>query len=149
MLLYLSEFIFLQEKKPKSFGSDDLTNDDELLKSSPIRPAPKKEGGRSKKLLATNDSDDSDFGATVAKQKKPKKISADKPPAAKKAKHTKPKTAPKKKAKKPAPGESSDEGSGSDTNFDISDVGPARDRPGRTKTISKYNFGTDSEDEFA
>ena len=116
------------------------------MKPSPTKVGKTKVGGRSKKLFASNGSDDSDFGTTVAKEKS-KKSSSDKPPAAKKAKVIKPKTTPKKKTKKNAFGDSSDNASGSDTKFDMSDVGPARDRPGRVKTVSKYNFGSDS-DEF-
>ena len=128
-------------------SSDKWSNDEELMKPSPAKVGKTKAGGRSKKLFASNGSDDSDFGSTVAKEKSKKSSSSDKPPAAKKAKIVKPKTTPKKKTKKNAFGDSSEDASGSDTNFDISDVGPARDRPGRTKTVSKYNFGSDS-DEF-
>ena len=125
-------------------------SNDELVEVSAVQTH-KKKGGRAKKLLASNGSDDSDFGATVAKPKKPKKARNDKPPAAKKAKVTKPKAVPKKKSK-PAFGDSSEDQSGSGSEFDISDVGPARDRPERArKTISTYNFGgsDDSDSEFA
>ena len=131
--------------KPEKGSEDDWSNDEELMKPSHKQPNKKKTNGQSKKLLASNDdSDDSDFGSTVAKQKVKKSVSA-KPPAPKKAKVSKPKAV--KKTKKHAFGESSDEGSGSDATFDLSNVGPARDRPGRAKTVSKYNFGGDSSDD--
>lgn len=135
-----------QETKREDGSADDCSNDEDLVKASPVQLDKKKGGARAKKLIP-NGSDDSDFGATVAKPKKPKKSSADKPPAAKKAKVAKP-----KKKSKHAFGDSSDEKSGSGSDFDISDVGPARDRPGRArKTISTYNFGddSDSDQEFA
>ena len=128
----------------KTEMGNDWSDDEDLMKPSPKQPNKTKSNGQSKKLLASNESDDSDFGSTVAKQKV-KKSSSAKPPAAKKAKISKPKAV--KKTKKHAFGGSSDEGSGSDTNFDISNVGPARDGPGRTKTVSKYNFGGDSSDD--
>ena len=132
--------MIFQDVKPEV--RQDWSDDEDLLKPSPKQPTKTKSNGQSKKLLASNESDDSDFGSTVAKQKT--KTSA-KPPAAKKAKVSKPKAV--KKTKKHAFGGSSDDGSGSDTNFDMSNVGPARDRPGRAKTVSKYNFGGDSSDD--
>ena len=129
----------MQVVKPES-GSDD----EDLVEPSPVQPTKKKTNGQSKKLLVSNDSDDSDFGSTVTKQKV-KKSSTAKPPAPKKAKVSKPKAA--KKTKKRAFGGSSDEGSGSDASFDLSSVAPARDRPGRAKTVSNYNFGGDTSEE--
>lgn len=114
------------------------------MEPSPVQPTKKKTNGQSKKPLVSNDSDDSDFGSTVTKQKV-KKSSSAKPPAPKKAKVSKPKAA--KKTKKRAFGGSSDEGSGSDASFDLSSVAPARDRPGRAKTVSNYNFGGDTSEE--
>ena len=136
----------MQERKREFESPDSWSNDEDLMKPSPTKANKKKLGGGSKKLFAANGSDDSDFGSTVAKEKS-KKPSFDKQPQPKKAKVNKPKVLSKKKSKKNAFGDSSEDASGSDTNFDISDVGPARDRPGRTKTVSKYNFGSDS-DEF-
>merc|ERR1711994_543263 len=77
--------------KPES-GSDD----EDLVEPSPVQPTKKKTSGQSKKLLVSNDSDDSDFGSTVTKQKV-KKSSSAKPPAPKKAKVSKPKAAKKTK----------------------------------------------------
>ena len=126
-----------------------MNNDEDLVNASPLQLDKKKGGGRAKKLLAANGSDDSDFGTTVAKPKKPKKSSTDKPPAAKKAKIAKPKALPKKKSKQVVR-DSSDDQSGSESAFDISDVGPARDRPERArKTIGTYKFDSESEQEFA
>ena len=52
--------------------------------------------------MSAGNSDDSDFGSTVSKEKKPKKSSNDKPPAPKKPKVAKLKPLPKKKVKKTA-----------------------------------------------
>ena len=122
-------FLFIQERKREVESADRWSNDEELMKPSPIKVAKTKVVGRTKKLFASNESDDSDFGTTVAKEKS-KKSSSDKPPAAKKAKVSKPKPLPKKKTKKNSFCDSSDDASGCETIFDISDVGPARACPG-------------------
>ena len=146
----------MQKKVLKEDSEGDSSND-EIVKASPIQQDKNKPKARSKKLLTANASDDSDFGTTVAKSKKPKKPAASKPPAAKRAKVTKPKAVPKKKtAFSRISDESSDSGSdfGMDTkdmsDFDAPEAAPARNRPGRAQKVAAYNFGdSDSDTEFA
>jgi len=165
---------FFTTKKEESNSSNDSDND--FDNDSDIQPVTKV--SRPRKLLAAGGSDDSDFGTTAAKTKKKVKSSDEKPPAPKKAKHatsnapvakksknvfqssdeesTTSKVATSK-AKKPKGKKSlysSEEGSGSDFKIqedsdDMESV-PARDRPGRArKTVTNYNYGSDSESDFA
>merc|ERR1712083_1057058 len=88
------------------------------------------------------DSDDEDgFGAKPAK--KAKKAAAPKPKAPPKAK------APAKKAKG---GSKKGKKAGSDSDeasFDLSNIAPARDRPGRQRKAVNYeNFDDESDEDF-
>merc|ERR1712228_228638 len=108
----------------------------------------KPKAGRARKLLAADESDESEFGATAAKTKKAIKSSDEKPPAAKKAKVAAVKT---KKSKNVF--ESSDEESGSDVGFGEDVEVVPRERTGRERKPANYNFGyesnSDSSDDFA
>merc|ERR1712066_540567 len=116
-------------------GSD---SDSDFIKDSPPPKPAKKEPKKAPKKKLQNfggDSDEDGFGGKPAK--KPKKAAAPKPKAPPKAK------APAKKGKNPA-GSDSDEAS-----FDLSNIEPARDRPGRQrKTVNYQNFDDDSDEDY-
>ena len=120
----------------KEDSESDWSNDDEVLKASPVQQQKNKPKGRSKKMLAANDSDDSDF---VQQQK------------------SKPKARPKKLL---AANDSDDSDFGATaakskkpklSDFDAMDAVPAKERPGRSRKVAAYNFGddSDSDTEFA
>ena len=99
-------------------------------------------------LYISDDSDDEAFGGFATKKAAPKKAKEPKKAVKKKSSfdddsedEEKPKKA--KKAGKKA-SKFSDSGSGEE--FDLSNVAPARDRPGRQKKTINYNFGGSDED---
>lgn len=136
-----------------AMNGDDSGSDFDLPKSSPKKPAAKKPA---KKLNTSDDLFDSMMDNGATKKAAPKKAAAKKKKAASDSEEgsdfdePKPKKAAAKKpaAKKPAakkpPAKKpkyDSEQSGSD--FDMDDVGPARDRPGRGKKA--INYGGDSD----
>jgi len=131
------------QQQRKLLSSDDLfdsmiSNDDKVTAEKPATKKP------TKRPIEDSDSD-SDFGA---KKKKP----APKPKAAPKPKKAPSAPKPKKKKldsdsederpKTKAKGKSAkvmdSDASGSDMDFDASDIGPARDRPGRARKPVTY-----------
>jgi len=117
-------------KKPakKLNTSDDLF--DSMMDNGDKKDAPKKTAANKKRAISDDDNEGSDFD-----EPKPKKAAAKKPAAKKPA-------AKKPVAKKP---KYDSEQSGSD--FDMDDVAPARDRPGRQKKATNYG-GMDSDSDF-
>merc|ERR1712029_1257486 len=121
--------------KKKAFESDD---EDDFIKDSPSPPKKK----ATKKLKNFQDDSDDDAFGLATKKAVPKKAKAPAKKAAKKkssfdddSEDEKPKKASKN---------FSDSGSGEE--FDLSNVAPARDRPGREKKTINYNFGGSDED---
>merc|ERR1712117_455960 len=134
------------EPKKAGNGFNASDSDSDFIKDSPP-PKPKKEPKKAPKKKLQNfggNSDDEDgFGAKPAK--KAKKAAAPKPKAPPKAKAPAKSKAKKAKggAKKSKKGSDSD-----DASFDLSNIAPARDRPGRQKKAVNYqNFDDDDSDE--
>merc|ERR1712223_1076628 len=150
-------------KKPQySDDDDDSGSDFDSAPKTKKSSAPKK--AASKKSYDSDDDYGSDFDEPKSKKAAPKKTAApkapkDAKPAPKKAAPKKKKgsgsedDAPKPKKPKAAPKKKknfdSDDMSGSD--FDISNMEPARDRPGRGKKTVNYgggNSGSGSDSDF-
>merc|ERR1711971_1500062 len=123
-------------KKKKADDSDDDFGEKVKPKK---KPAPKKP-----KKVANSDDDDDDM---VVEKPKPKKKAAPKKKKMSDSDNSDfDKPAPKK-AKKPAAKKKSydDSGSGSDLDFDMKNVEPARDRPGRARATVNYGAADESE----
>merc|ERR1719234_2559467 len=158
---------------PKKLGtSDDLFDSMMADDDKPVKAAPAKKAANKRPGLYSDDSDDSgsdfdsapkpkkapvpkkapakksydsdDDGGSDFDEPKPKKAAPKKAAAPKAAKAEKKKAAPKKKKTF-----DSDDMSGSD--FDMSNMEPARDRPGRGKKTVNYgggNSGSGSDSDF-
>lgn len=145
-------------KRPGLYSDDDGSDSDAAPKAKKA-PAPKK-----KQTKKNFDSDDFDSDID---EPKPKKAAAAKPKAAPKPK------APKAEKKKPAPKKKAGSGSDSDapkskkakptkkktfdsddmsgSDFEVTDVGPARDRPGRGRKAVNYGAmdgGSEEDSDF-
>jgi len=141
-------------KRPGLYSDDDGSDSDASPKAKKA-PAPKKKPA---KKSVDSDEFDSDID-----EPKPKKTAAAKPKAAPKPK------APKAEKKKPAPKKKAGSGSDSDapkskkakpakkktfdsddmsgSDFEVTDIGPAKDRPGRGRKAVNYGAMDDGSDE--
>jgi len=125
-----------RKNPPKKLGPIADNIFEKAKKAAPKKPAAKK---------AKADSDDEDDMFEEKPKKKPSvKKTAKKPADSDDSDFDQPKA---KKSKKPAAKKNvMDSSDGSDMSFDASDVGPARDRPGRAKAPVSYGGMIDSDD---
>merc|ERR1719220_2075785 len=147
-------------KRPGLY-SDDSDGGSDFDSAPKAKKAPASKKAPAKKSFDSDDDDGLDFDEPKPKKAAPKKAAAPKAPKAEKKKAAPKKKkdsgseddAPKPKKAKAAPKKKktfdSDDMSGSD--FDMSNMEPARDRPGRGKKTVNYgggNSGSESDSDF-
>merc|ERR1712037_620735 len=142
-------------KRPGLY-SDDSDGGSDFDSAPKAKKAPASKKAPAKKSFDSDDDDGSDFDEPKPKKAAPKKAAAPKAPKAPKAEKKKAGSeddAPKPKKAKAAPKKKktfdSDDMSGSD--FDMSNMEPARDRPGRGKKTVNYgggNSGSEADSDF-
>merc|ERR1719350_2093543 len=135
-------------KRPGLYSDDSDASGSDFDSAPKAKKAPAPKKAPAKKSFDSDDDGGSDFDEPKPKKAAPKKAAAPKAPKAEKKK-----AAPKKKKAKAAPKKKknfdSDDMSGSD--FDMSNMEPARDRPGRGKKTVNYgggNSGSGSDSDF-
>merc|ERR1712051_761865 len=151
-------------KRPGLYSDDSDASGSDFDSAPKAKKAPAPKKAPTKKSFDSDDDDGSDFDEPKPKKAAPKKAAAPKAPKAPKAEKKKaaPKKkkdsgseddAPKPKKAKAAPKKKktfdSDDMSGSD--FDMSNMEPARDRPGRGKKTVNYgggNSGSEADSDF-
>lgn len=148
-------------KRPGLYSDDSDASGSDFDSAPKAKKAPAPKKAPAKKSFDSDDDGGSDFDEPKPKKAAPKKAAAPKAPKAEKKKAAPKKKkdsgseddAPKPKKAKAAPKKKknfdSDDMSGSD--FDMSNMEPARDRPGRGKKTVNYgggNSGSGSDSDF-